>query len=56
MRDKEPLCIYEMSVNGRLYYCSGKENWSSVRKGSSVDSEKIEKGAIKVYLIYYIGS
>jgi hypothetical protein len=45
-----------MSVNGRLYYCSGKENWSSVREGSSVASEKIEKGAIKAYLIYYIKS
>jgi hypothetical protein len=56
MRDKESLCIYEMSVNGRLYYCSGKENWSSIREGSSVDSEKIEKGAIKVYLIYYVES
>jgi hypothetical protein len=56
MRDKESLGIYEMSVNGRLYYCSGKENWGSVREGSSVDSEKIEKGAIKVYLIYSMES
>jgi hypothetical protein len=56
MRDKESLCIYEMSVNGRLCYCSGKENESSVREGSSAGSEEIEKDAIKGYLIYLIES
>jgi len=53
---KIPVHIYEISVNGRLYYCSGKENKNSAREGSPVASEEIEKDAIKGYLIYLVGS
>jgi hypothetical protein len=54
MRDETdcPCEIHEISVNGRLCYCSGKEKGSLAREDSSVVSEEIEKDAIKGYLIY----
>jgi hypothetical protein len=55
MRDRSPFCPYEISVNGRLCYCSGKAN-EKLRESGSVDSEEIEKGAIIGYFIYLIGS
>jgi hypothetical protein len=38
-------------VNGRLDYCSGKEKGGTTREASLVVSERIEKDAIKGYLI-----
>jgi hypothetical protein len=42
-----PCEIHEISVKGRLCYCSGKEKGSSLREDSPVGSEEIEKDAIK---------
>jgi hypothetical protein len=46
-RLNSPCKIHEISVKGRLCYCSGKEKGSSLRKDNPVGSEKIEKGTIK---------
>ena len=46
-----PCERHEISVNGKRYYCSGKEKDSEAREVSSVISEKIGRNAIKGYFI-----
>jgi hypothetical protein len=55
MRDEtnSPYETNEISVNGKLYYCSGKEKGSPAREDRPVVSEEIERIAIKGYLICF---
>jgi hypothetical protein len=51
IRNSTAPASIETSINGRLYYCSGKEKEGTDEEASLVASERIEKDAIRGHLI-----